>query len=222
MTRSWTGMVDRIGQWIPLPLLVLIMLAIAGIAGALWYFYPRWIPRRLPRFRKPRWNWKGFFGAGRWRFKWRWPDWRAWFKRRKRTEEQDLEAAIAELEQSEEELPEAPMAAFLTLADRYAAEGRYAEAIRERLRAIVRDLVNRGVILHRPGWTVTELAIAATAVRPTVDRPLTEAAMIFSEIWYGQRPATAAHDARMRVLTTEVDQALLVPPGIGVPSGVPA
>jgi hypothetical protein len=214
MSRFWTGVVDLIGQLLPLPLIVLIMLAVAAIIGLLWYFFPRWVPRRLPRFRKPRWNLKGLFRRGRWRFKWRWPDWRAWFKRRKRDEETDLEAAIAELEQSEEELPDAPLQAFLSLADRYAAEGRYAEAVRERLRAIVRDLVDRGIIQHRPGWTVTELAIAATAVRPAVDRPLSEAIMIFSEIWYGQRPATAEHDARMRVLTTQVDQALVVPNGV--------
>jgi hypothetical protein len=214
MSRFWTGVVDAVGQILPLPLVVIIMLVVAAIIGALWYFFPRWVPRRLPRFGKPRWSPKGLFRRGRWRFKWRWPDWRAWLKRRKRTEEQDLEAAIAELEQSDEELPEVPLQAFLSLADRYAAEGRFAEAVRERLRAIVRDLVNRGVIQHRPGWTVTELAIAATAMRPAVDRPLTEATKIFSEIWYGQRPATAEHDARMRVLTTEVDQALVVQRGV--------
>ena len=214
MSRFWTGVIDAVGQILPLPLVVLIMLAVAAIIGALWYFYPRWVPRRLPRFGKPRWNVKGLFRRGRWRFKWRWPDWRSWLKRRKRDEPTDLESAIAALEQSDEELPEAPLEAFLSLADRYAAEGRFAEAVRERLRAIVRDLVDRGVIQHRPGWTVTELAIAATAVRPAVDRPLTEATMIFSEIWYGQRPATAEHDARMRVLTTEVDQALVVQRGV--------
>jgi hypothetical protein len=218
MSRFWTGVIDAVGQILPLPLVVLIMLAVAAIIGALWYFYPRWVPRRLPRFGKPRWNVKGLFRRGRWRFKWRWPDWRALInallKRRKRDEATDLETAIAALEQSEEELPEAPLEAFLSLADRYAAEGRFAEAVRERLRAIVRDLVNRGVIQHRPGWTVTELAIAATAVRPGLDRPLTEAATIFSEIWYGQRPATAGHDARMRVLTTDVDRALVVQHGV--------
>src|SRR6185437_5269988 len=109
MSRFWTGVVDLIGQLLPLPLIVLIMLAVAAIIGLLWYFFPRWVPRRLPRFRKPRWNLKGLFRRGRWRFKWRWPDWRAWFKRRKRDEETDLEAAIAELEQSEEELPDAPL-----------------------------------------------------------------------------------------------------------------
>ena len=214
MSRFWTGVVDAAGQLLPLPLVVLIMFAVAAIIGVLWYFFPRWIPRRLPRFRKPRWNVKGLFRRGRWRFTWRWPDWRSLFKRRKRDVETDLESAIAALEQSDEELPEAPLEAFLSLADRYAAEGRFAEAVRERLRAIVRDLVNRGAIQHRPGWTVTELAIAATAVRPAVDRPLTEATTIFSEIWYGQRPATAEHDARMRVLTTEVDQALVVQRGV--------
>ena len=54
MSRFWTGVVDTIGQLLPLPLVVLIMLAVAAIIGALWYFFPSWVPRRLPRFGKAR------------------------------------------------------------------------------------------------------------------------------------------------------------------------
>jgi len=209
MTRLWTDLVDAASLLLPLPLLVIILLAIAGIIGLLWYFFPRWVPRRLPRFRKPAWRprWP------RWRLRWpawRWPDWRSWLRRRKRKQgqETDLEQAIEELMASEEELPDLPPEVFVSLADRLAAEGRYAEAIRERLRAVVRDLVNRAVIAHRPGWTVTELAAAASAVRPTVRDPLSAATMIFSDVWYGQRPATAAHDERMKALTTRVSDTI--------------
>src|SRR5437763_1372983 len=93
-------------------------------------------------------------------------------------------------------------------ADRLAAEGRYAEAVRERLRAIVRDLVDRGLVEHRPGWTVTELARTAAAARPAVEPPLSAAALLFSDIWYGNRPAHAEHDARMRALAREVHAAV--------------
>lgn len=106
---------------------------------------------------------------------------------------------------AEDELPETPPAELLSLADRYAAAGRYAEAVRERLRAMVRLLVDRGIIEHRPGWTVTELAAAAGTAEPALAAPLDEAAGIFSLVWYGQRPATAAHDARMRQLAGQVD-----------------
>jgi hypothetical protein len=110
--------------------------------------------------------------------------------------------------------------AFVALADRLAAEGRFAEAVRERLRSMVRELVDRGVIEHRPGWTVTELAAAAAAIRPAVDRPLGEAARIFSEIWYGQRPADASHDARMRALGEQL-HATLANGAARTPVGVP-
>jgi hypothetical protein len=32
--------------------------------------------------------------------------------------------------------------------------------------------------------------------------------MIFSDVWYGQRPATAAHDERMKALTTRVSDTI--------------
>jgi hypothetical protein len=207
MTRLWTVFVDAVAQLIPLPLAVIILLAIAGIIGLLWYFFPRWVPRRLPRFRKPTWRLRWPTWRLRWpTWRWRWPDWRSWLRRRKgkKGTETDLEQAIEELAASEEELPDLPPEVFVSLADRLAAQGRYAEAIRERLRAVVRDLVNRGVIAHRPGWTVTELATAASAARPAVGGSLSAATTIFSDIWYGQRPATAAHDERMKALTTQV------------------
>ena len=54
---------------------------------------------------------------------------------------------------------------------------------------------------------MTELAREAGTARPTVDVPLTTATEIFSEIWYGQRPATGDDDGRMRTLTDEVRSA---------------
>ncbi len=207
MTRTWVNFVDAVAQVMSLPLVVILLLALAGIVGLLWYFFPRWVPRRLPRFRKPNWHPRWPSWRFRWRgWRWRWPDWRSWLRRRKRKKgtDTDLEQAIEELVASEEELPDLPAEVFVSLADRLAAEGRYAEAIRERLRAVVRDLVDRAVIAHRPGWTVTELAAAAAVARPAVKSPLTGATAIFSDIWYGQRPATATHDERMKALTTQV------------------
>jgi hypothetical protein len=113
-------------------------------------------------------------------------------------------ASSEDVEATGDELPDLPVEAFLSLADRFAAEGRYAEAVRERLRGIVRGLVDRQVIEHRPGWTVMELAQAAATARPAVGTPLREAAQVFSDIWYGQRPAGATDDARMRVLAEQV------------------
>ncbi|WP_433390289.1 DUF4129 domain-containing protein [Micromonospora sp. KLBMP9576] len=104
--------------------------------------------------------------------------------------------------------PELPAAAYVSLADRFAAEGRYAEAVRERLRAMVRELTARRVVRPEPGMTVAELVRAATDARPQVGAPLEAAGEIFSELWYGQRPAAVEHDRRMREHAADLDRVL--------------
>jgi hypothetical protein len=72
-----------------------------------------------------------------------------------------------------------------------AAQGRWAEAVRERLRAVVRELEARGVLDPRPGRTADEVAREAGAVVPEVAEDLRHAVRVFGEVWYGGRPATA-------------------------------
>jgi hypothetical protein len=207
--RWWNELVGAIGEIIPLSAVVLILVALATIVAALWYYFPAWVPRRWPRLRRPRWQWP------RWR--WRWPRWRwpRWWRRRRR--EGDKAEATPDAEPtSGDEVPELPATTFTDLADRLAAEGRYAEAVRERLRGMVRELIEKGVLEHRPGWTVTELAAVAASRRPAVAGPLTAAGALFSDIWYGARPAHAAHDARMRQLAGEMSAALTAPRPVGV------
>ncbi|QOC93550.1 DUF4129 domain-containing protein [Micromonospora craniellae] len=91
-----------------------------------------------------------------------------------------------------------PPVAVLDLADRLSADGRYAEAVRERLRAMLHELTDRRVVGIRPGMTVAEVVTAASTNRPPVGPPLSAAAAIFSELWYAQRGATVDHDHRMR------------------------
>ncbi|MDQ7907769.1 DUF4129 domain-containing protein [Phytohabitans sp. ZYX-F-186] len=193
MSRWWTEAVAAFGDVVPLPLAALGLLLLAALVGAGWYWWPRWVPRRLPRLRMPR-------------IRPRWPRFRWPFRRRKRRQEQDPVRPVAEIR--DEEMPDLPVAAFVSLADRLAAQGRYAEAVRERLRAMVRELIERQVVEHRPGWTVTELAGAAARARPVVDAPLSAAGGVFSEVWYGQRTAGAQHDARMRELADQMHRAL--------------
>ena len=76
-------------------------------------------------------------------------------------------------------------------ADGHAAAGQFAEAVRERMRAIVRELETRGVLEPRPGRTADEVAREAGAVVPAVAPDLRTAAGVFDEVWYGGRPATA-------------------------------
>lgn len=177
----WNEFVAAVGDLLSLSLATFLLIVGAILIGLLWAF------------------WHEFTG------------WLARvFRRRDRKEKEKskddsevrlvTEEELEEVEQSEEELPDVDAAVFATLADRYAAEGRFAEAVRERLRAMVRELVDRGVITHHPGWTVTELAEAAGSARPAVRPPVVEATKIFTFIWYRKEPALSEHDNRMRVL----------------------
>ncbi|HEX6681280.1 MAG TPA: DUF4129 domain-containing protein [Candidatus Limnocylindrales bacterium] len=183
--RPWNELVAAWGDVMPLPLTALLLLLAAVLTGLCWAFWSE-IVSTLKRL----------------------------FRRRKGESEEEskddsgvrliTEEELEEVAASEEELPDVEAAVFATLADRFAAEGRYAEAVRERLRAMVRELVDRGVIIHHPGWTVTELAAAAGTARPAVSPPVTEATKIFSFIWYRKEPALSEHDTRMRVLAGQL------------------
>ncbi|GAA4893198.1 DUF4129 domain-containing protein [Streptomonospora salina] len=88
-------------------------------------------------------------------------------------------------------------AAPLTAADHRAAAERHAEqadygaAIRERLRALTRELEEGAVITPRPGRTATELAAESARVLPQLRDRLDAAAATFNDSAYGRRPGTA-------------------------------
>ncbi|CAM3336700.1 DUF4129 domain-containing protein [Stackebrandtia soli] len=100
-------------------------------------------------------------------------------------------------------LGELPTDELLERARRFMAHGDHRRAIREWLRVMVRDLVDRGIILNRPGWTVTELAGAAANALPSITGPLSEAAGLFSDVWYGEREADLTSASRMRDLSDQ-------------------
>ncbi len=100
-------------------------------------------------------------------------------------------------------------------ADAFAAEGRYAEAVRERLRAVVAGLVHRELIEDRPGRTAAEVADQAGRALPSVAVDLVEAVTLFGELWYGGRTATAEHDARLREIDARVAAARPSDPATG-------
>lgn len=76
-------------------------------------------------------------------------------------------------------------------AEKAAAEGDFAEAVRERFRAVVRELEHRGVLDARAGRTVDEVAFEAGRALPVLADDLRGAAVQFDDVWYGGRPATA-------------------------------
>ncbi|GAA4549398.1 DUF4129 domain-containing protein [Amycolatopsis samaneae] len=71
-----------------------------------------------------------------------------------------------------------------------AARGDFAEAVRERFRAVVRDLEERAVLDVRSGRTADEAAAEAGAVLPELAEALAEAARRFDDVHYGGRPGT--------------------------------
>ncbi|MDG4793169.1 DUF4129 domain-containing protein [Micromonospora sp. WMMD1082] len=169
-SRWWTETTAAVSDHVPLPLALLLLVLASALAAAAWYAFPAWVPRRLPRL----------------------PRWRPARPARRRA------TATAPPPAAHTPQPTVTRDGILAVADRLAAEGRYDEAIRERLRAMLHELTDRHVVPIRPGMTVTEVVAVAAANRPPAGPPLAAAASIFSEVWYAQRPATAQHDHRMR------------------------
>jgi hypothetical protein len=93
-------------------------------------------------------------------------------------------------------------AAHRALAEQAAADGRFDEAVRERLRAVVRDLEARGVLDPRPGRTAGEVARDGGAALPAVAGDLRRGAAVFDEVWYGGRPA----DTSSYAVLVDVDE----------------
>jgi Domain of unknown function (DUF4129) len=81
-------------------------------------------------------------------------------------------------------------AAHRATAERYAAEGNWAAAVRHRLRAVARQLEEDGVLNPVPGRTATELAVDAGAALPDLAGELSQAASAFNDVTYGERPGT--------------------------------
>ena len=75
-------------------------------------------------------------------------------------------------------------------AERCAAEGNWASAIRHRLRAVARQLEEGGVLNAVPGRTANELARDAAKYLPELTAQLADAAASFNDVTYGERPGT--------------------------------
>ncbi|WP_307848624.1 DUF4129 domain-containing protein [Microbispora oryzae] len=96
-------------------------------------------------------------------------------------------------------------------AERLAAAGSWGDAVRERLRAIARDLEERAIVTPLPGRTATELAAVAGHVLPAHAADLSAAARTFDDVVYGGAPGTreaylsmTALDERLRTARATV------------------
>ncbi|MFC7534081.1 DUF4129 domain-containing protein [Actinoplanes sp. GCM10030250] len=184
--RGYDELVASVLDVVPPPLMLLLLFGVTVLTAVLWYTYPAWLRFRLPRFRRPR------LRLPRLRL--------SRFRRR-------AKPVIVAESPTVEITPDAG-ARTVSLADRLAAQGRYAEAIRERLRETVSDLTRAGVIQPEPGWTAAELSALAAANRPPLGPALGGATELFSQVWYGRLDARADEDERMRRLTGDVRAAL--------------
>ncbi|MBO0681020.1 DUF4129 domain-containing protein [Mycolicibacterium sp. S2-37] len=88
-------------------------------------------------------------------------------------------------------------------AQRHAAAGEWALAIRHRLRAVARQLEETGVLQPVPGRTATELARDASPVAPQLAGALRAAARAFDDVTYGGRPGS---DTEYRLVADLDDQ----------------
>jgi hypothetical protein len=73
-----------------------------------------------------------------------------------------------------------------------AGEGRWADAVIARTRAMARELEERGVVDVRPGRTADELAAEVARAHPSAGPSVRAATEVFDDVAYGGRPATAA------------------------------
>jgi hypothetical protein len=93
------------------------------------------------------------------------------------------------------------------LADRAADEGRWEDAVRERFRAVVRGMEERGLIDELPGRTSQEVALDAASALPGLVGALHDAARLFDDISYGSRQARPDHETTLRQLDLRVTAA---------------
>ncbi|MGV3759920.1 MAG: DUF4129 domain-containing protein [Actinomycetota bacterium] len=85
------------------------------------------------------------------------------------------------------------------------AEGRWREGLRARHRALVAELVGRGVIPDQPGRTAGEYVRDVRRRLRPAGAPMAEATDLFELAWYGDRPTGAPQAARF----VELEQAVL-------------
>lgn len=107
------------------------------------------------------------------------------------------------------------------VAERSAAAGDWAAAIRHRLRAVARRLEESGVLDAVPGRTATELARDAGRVLPDLRGELIAAATAFNEVTYGERPGTETAYRLIADLDQHLGSRRPAPPAtaaVGVPA----
>jgi hypothetical protein len=89
-------------------------------------------------------------------------------------------------------------------AARLEAEGRWAEGLRARYRALIADLVRRGAIPEQAGRTAGEYVRDVAVSLPDATAPLAAATEIFEAAWYGGATTAAAEAERFEALEARI------------------
>ncbi len=84
------------------------------------------------------------------------------------------------------------------------AEGRWKEALRCRHRALIGDLVRRGVIPEQAGRTAGEYLRDVRTTLPDAAAPMAAATELFEAVWYGEAATGPADAERFGRLDAEV------------------
>ncbi len=89
-------------------------------------------------------------------------------------------------------------------ADALEAEGRWAEGLRSRHRALVADLVRQGAIPEQAGRTAGEYVRDLAAARPDAAPAMAAATELFEAAWYGGAATGADESERFKALDQQV------------------
>lgn len=99
---------------------------------------------------------------------------------------------------------ERPASEWRSDAARAEAEGRWKDAMRDRYRELVAELVERRVLPDVAGRTTGELRVDMVDHAPGAADAFSEACLLFELPWYADVTTGPDENARMRALTTEI------------------
>jgi hypothetical protein len=100
-----------------------------------------------------------------------------------------------------------PAADYRVLAEQHAAQGDWPSAVRNRFRAVVRELETQAILDVRPARTAWEAAYRASRVLPSCREALQGGAESFNAVVYGDRPADSATYQQMVAVDQQVTAA---------------
>ena len=100
-----------------------------------------------------------------------------------------------------------PAADYRALAEQHAARGDWSAAVRDRFRALVRELEAQAILEVRPARTAWEAAYRTSRVLPACQEAMQVGAESFNAVVYGDRPADSAAYQQMVAVEEQVTAA---------------